>query len=104
MPNTSGCCGSGFSGLSGWSSTSSGSDADIEFMLDVGEPNGLDVTVDQIAVGEILGRRAHHAVHHLPCVVEEPLVVRALRRAVGQHQRSLAGAPGTWLLAKAFIG
>jgi len=53
------------------------------------------MAVDQIAVGKIQGRRAHHAMHHLVGMLEEPLVMRAERRAVGDDQRLLAGTPGT---------
>jgi hypothetical protein len=59
-----------------------------------GEPDRLQVAFEQLTVGQVDQGRAHLAVHHLPRLAEEELVVRAARGTVGDHQRCLATAPG----------
>ena len=59
------------------------------------QPDCLQVALHQIAVGQIQGGSPYHAMHHVLCPVEEPLIVWAQRRAIGDNQRLLAGAPGT---------
>jgi hypothetical protein len=51
-----------------------------------GQPDGVQVAFDQVAVGQVERGRLDDAMHHFGGVVEKPLVVRAERRAVGDHQ------------------
>ena len=53
------------------------------------------MAVDEITVAQIKGWRAHDAMHHLLSIVEEPLVMRTERRAIGDDQRLLTRATGT---------
>ena len=55
----------------------------------------MQMRLDQIAVGEVDGGRADDAAHHRLAPAKVILIVRTLRRAVGQDQRRLARTAGT---------
>ena len=59
-----------------------------------GEPDGVEVALDETAVGKVEQGRAHLAMDHCLGVTEEILVVGALRRAVGQGKGGLTAPPG----------
>ncbi|VTQ42767.1 Uncharacterised protein [Pseudomonas aeruginosa] len=84
-----------FQWLAGLIEIQHGRDAVIQRHLGTGQPDCLQMAVDQIAISQVEGRRAHHAVHHLLGIVEEPLVMRTERRAIGDDQRLLARATGS---------
>ena len=67
-------------------------DAGVERLVDAREPDRLQMAVDQVPVRELEHRRTYLAVHHLLGIVEEVLVVRALRRRVRDDQGSLSVA------------
>src|SRR4051794_36990468 len=53
------------------------------------QPDGVKVCGDQVAVGQIERWRPYHAANHFFWVLKVMLIVRTLRRAVGDHQSSL---------------
>jgi len=69
-------------------------DRRVQRLLGAGEPEGGEVALDEIAVREIEERRADLSVDHRLGVPEEVLVVRALRRAVGEDESGLAATAG----------
>src|ERR1700733_2783915 len=56
------------------------------------KPDSVKVCGDQVAVCQVERRRPYYATHHFFWVLKVMLIVRALRRAVGDHQGSLSGA------------
>ena len=72
-----------------------GRNAVVQRHLGTGQPDRLQVAVDEIAVGQIKCGCAYHAMHHLVGIVEKPLVMRAKCRAVGDDQCLLARATRT---------
>ena len=60
-----------------------GRNAVVQRHLGAGQPDRLQMAVDEIAVAQVEGWRSHYAMHHLLCIVEEPLVMRTECRAVG---------------------
>ena len=60
-----------------------------------GEPDGLQVTANQVLVCQVDCGRSHAAGHHPGGVGEKILIVRRPGRAVGDHERGLAAASGT---------
>jgi hypothetical protein len=69
-------------------------DAAVELDAGFGQPDGVQVALDQFAVGQVEGRRIDLAMDHAHRVAEEILVVRRLGGAVGNDQRRLPGPPG----------
>ena len=67
-------------------------DIGLKFLGRFREPHGLQVCLDQVAVGEVDCRRTDDAAYHRFTPAEVILVVRTLCRAVGQNQRRLAGS------------
>ena len=70
-------------------------DAGVQLHLGCRQPHGVQMAVDEIAVRQIERGRADHTVDHLVGMVEEPLVVRAQGRAVGDDQGLLPRAAST---------
>ena len=68
-------------------------DVGVELEARRGKPLGVQVAVYEVLVGEIDGRGLDHARDHRRRVVEEVLIVGALRRAVGKDQGRLTAAP-----------
>src|SRR5205807_1392624 len=64
--------------------------AGIERLLDAGEPNCQQVTVDQVAIRKIEQRGSHLAVHHCLGVSEKVLIVWTLCGGVGDDQCGLS--------------
>src|SRR5262245_58054305 len=59
------------------------------------KPDGVDVTFEQLPVRELDQRRTHFAVHHLPRIAEEVLIVGAAGSAVRDYERRLSTAAST---------
>ena len=55
----------------------------------------MQMTLDELAVGQVEGRRIHLAMNHAYRVTEEILVVGRLSCTVGNDQRGLSGTTGT---------
>ncbi|OMT84864.1 hypothetical protein AQ766_27335 [Burkholderia pseudomallei] len=66
----------------------------IQLLAAGGQPDSLQMALDQILIGQIQQRCLDHAMHHRGRFAEEILIVRATRRAIGHHQRRLAAATG----------
>ena len=71
-----------------------GGDAGVQPDLGAGQPDGMQMTFHQVAVGQIQGGGLDDAMHHVGGMVEKPLVMGAQGRAIGDDQGLLAGATG----------
>ena len=65
-----------------------------ERLVDGAQPDRVDVAADEVLVGELEARRADLPRDHAVGPAEEVRVVRRPGRAVREHQRRLARAPG----------
>ena len=54
----------------------------------------MQVTLDEVAIGQFQRGGADNTRHHVGRVREKPLIVRAHGRAVSDHEGSLTGATG----------
>ena len=64
-------------------------DGRIQRLLGARQPHGLQMALHQLSVREVEQRWSHRSVDHLLGIAEEVLVVRALGRAVRDHERRL---------------
>jgi len=65
-------------------------DVHREFSASFGKPNGMEMPLDEIAVRKLQGGWPDNAANHGDRPLEVILVMRPLRRAIGDYQRRLA--------------
>ena len=69
-------------------------DGEAQPVFHRGQPNGMKMALKELLIRQVDGWGAHYPLHNLRLIPEVPLVMRALRRAVGEDQRGLPGTPG----------